>query len=223
MPGPDRTWFLGGGQADIGFDSVISERRNSKLTVTKNPVADGVPISDHAFTEPKELEVQIRVSDTWLHARDEFGTLKSDPYTSQQGPDALRVRGSTGETSRSATALAILYDLQESAEPFSVQTGLRLFPNMVIEEIEDESTVKNPTTLSARITLVEVKRVSTRTVVYPPRKPGKPFRQASAKVEGGDKQPAPVTDPEQAKTWFKQQFDDLFTPKKAGVALGFGG
>jgi Dit-like tail protein len=200
MPGPERTWFLGGGQADVGFDSVIRERRNSKLKVTKNPVADGVPISDHAYLEPKELEIEIRVSDTWLHARDEFGTVKSDPYTSQQGPDALALRGSTGETSRAATALTILYNLQESAEPFSVQTGLRLFPNMVIEEIEDESTVKNPTTLSARIMLVEVKRVSTRTVVYPPRKPGKPHRQASAKVDGGFKQPVEVTDPKQKET-----------------------
>jgi hypothetical protein len=221
MPGPERTWFLGGGQADIGFDSVVRERRSSKMTVTKNPVADGVPISDHAYREPRELELEIRVSDTWLHARDEFGTPKSDRYTSQQGPDALAVRGSTGETSRSATALAILYDLQESAEPFSVQTGLRLFPNMIIEEIEDETTVKNPTTLSARITLVEVIRVSTRTVIYPPRKPGKPHRQASAKVEGGDKKTDEVKDAEKFKTWFKGLIDD---PKKAVRAyLGSGG
>lgn len=206
--GVERTWFLGGGQADIGFDAVIREHHLSRLTVTKNPVETGVPIADHFYIEPKELEIEIRVSDFWLHGRDQFGVAVKDRYSSQQGQDALFVRGSTGETSRSATALAILYDLQESGAIFFVQTGLRGYENMILEEVDAEQAVRNASTLSARLKLSEVIRSSTRTVVYPPRKAGKTHRQASKKVEGGDKKTEAVTEREKSKTILKNLLSD---------------
>lgn len=190
--GIDRVWILGGGQEDVVFDAVIREAHTSELEVTDNPVETGVMVSDHAFMRPKRLEIEADVSDNWLHGFDpQTGLAIPDPFFSSKA-------------SRSAAAWDILLGLQASAAPFSVQTGLKLYDNMVIETLACEQDAASAAILSFRATLREVIRVSTQTVTYPPRQPGKTNRQASKKVDAGQKKTDPVTDPKQAQSLLYQ-------------------
>lgn len=165
-----RIWFLTGGTA-LQFDATIRESATFRLNVTKNPVETGVTIADHAFMEPISLEIEACVSDFMLHP---VGDADVDDFASP--------------TSRAAKALQVLQDWQTTAEPATIQTGLRSFQNMVMETFNYSQDAANAGWLNFTATLTEVITVSTRTVVYPPRAEGKAHRQASKKVDSGQKQ-----------------------------------
>jgi hypothetical protein len=170
-----RVWVLGGLTPDFHFDATVRESHTSQLTVTDNPVETGVVVSDHAFMQPLRLEIEAAVSDTPL------STPEDDSFAS--------------EVSRSAKAFQLLQQLQSAAEPFNVQTGLRFYENLIIETLTAEQDKDTANVLAFRASLREVIIVSTQTVTYPPRAAGKPTRQASQKVSGGEKKAqAPAND-----------------------------
>lgn len=188
-----RMWFMGAGQKDLVFDITKSESHSARLVVTKNPVETGASIADHAYMDPLTLTIEAEVSDTWLHARDESGVLRADPvWGSQLGPDALALFGSTGQTNRSATAWLVLNNLMQSAEPFDVQTGLKLYTDMMLTELSADQDKSSAGKLAFRATLEQVIRVSTKTITYPPRKAGKTAHAASKTVAAGQQ---PTTQP----------------------------
>jgi hypothetical protein len=85
-----------------------------------------------------------------------------------------------------------------------VQTGLRLYQNMVITNLSADQDKDTAAFLGFHASLREVLIVSTQTVTYPPRAPGKTTRQASKKVSGGEQKGQPVTDPVKAKSVLDQ-------------------
>lgn len=150
------------------FDAVFEESHDSELEVTDNPVETGVVVSDHAYMKPLRLKITAGVSDTPL--------LQSDADMFSQGE------------SRSKQAFEMLSALQRVAEPFDVQTGLRLYENMVctsIRTIQDKETA-NSFVFTAD--LREVIIVNTQTVEYPPRKDKPTKQQADKKKEKGEQQ-----------------------------------
>lgn len=161
------------------FDAVLREQHESALEVTDNPVETGVVVSDHAYMLPLRVTIEAGVSDVSLRE------LSPDPFG--QGK------------SRSVEAFRLLQLLQSRAEPFDVQTGLRLYRNMVCTRVSTEQDKDSAGALVFTAELREVLVSSTQTVTYPPRKTGKTAQQANKKKEKGEQQSKPVTEEQPAK------------------------
>ncbi len=211
MAAQDKDWFTRVKRAFIftdgsppwSFDAVIREGHTSRTTITKNPIATGAKVSDHAYMEPDELFLEAAVGDVWLHALDSNGNPVQDVWASDGG--------------RSANAWKLLRNLQRAMEPFSVQTGLDLYENVMIEQMFTEQDDATSTVLFVRVQLTTVDRVSTQTVTYPPRAAGKPHNQTSKKVTGGEKKPTETPTEAQAESVLYQNLG-----KKVGNALNLG-
>jgi hypothetical protein len=165
----------GGDDFAMSFDAVIRESHSLKSTVTSHPVATGVSIADHMYDEPDRLSIDAAVSD-----------IPSWSALNSQNPD-LDDWASTSR-SRSQEAFYRLDQLRRRHEPFKVQTGLRLYRNMVITDLQTEQDKGTAAILSFKAELTEVKIVETRTVTYQPRKAGKTKRQADAVADAGKKE-----------------------------------
>lgn len=174
----DRAWIFGDGKPAWSFDCVVRELGSSDGEFTTNPVESGVPITDHAFRQPRRLELEYIVSDTRLHDKDVNGEPIADVFAGAQ---------------RSATALQLMLDLQESFEPFDVQTGLRLWKGFLIEHLEWDQTSETSGALWFRAILREVFRLSTATVTFPPRAAGATSRRASKTTVEGEKKTTDAT------------------------------
>ena len=159
---------------DLVFDAVFEETHELELEVTDNPVETGVVVSDHAFMKPLRITLSAGVSDTPLYALDD------DPFQSDAG--------------RSKRAFEVLTELQKKAEPFDVQTGLKLYKNMVCTAIRTSQDKDTSGALVFSADIREVIVVYTRVVKYPPRQAGTTKRQASPKKDKGEQQGSEVSD-----------------------------
>lgn len=169
-----RYWVFADGRPAFDFDVVVSEGHESKIQITENPIEGGSPVHDHAVILPKQVEIEGRVSDT---------PMPSGGST---------VFGSIGGR-RSVTAFEMMIGLQESREVFTVLTGLRRYPNMMLENLRTRQDAGTAEVLDFTATLREVKIVNTRIVDVPPRRPGKTARQAPKKTDGGEKKATEMT------------------------------
>lgn len=116
--------FIGG----VQLDTVTIEDHDNSVLITKNPVEDGVDITDHAIIQPKLLFIQGAVTDTPLGAA-AFGQLV-DSVTS--------LFGTTTPTNgtRSQNAYNLMLALMEAREPFEVSTKLRTYNNMLMTSLK---------------------------------------------------------------------------------------
>lgn len=172
------------------FDAVFEETHEATLVVTDNPVETGVVVSDHAYMSPLKLTISAGVSDTPLSVWDTTGgdgenyfayaDIGTDPFTS--------------DSSRSKKAFEMLTDLQKQAEPFSVQTGLKLYENMVCVSIRTSQDKDSSNVLIFEAELREVIIVSTQSVTYPPRAKGGTARKAGPTKNKGEQQGSETTD-----------------------------
>jgi hypothetical protein len=133
----------------LSFDAVFEENHDYELQVTDNPVESGVVVSDHAFMLPVHLSISAGVSDS---------------------PLADSGLGLYGSNSRSIKAFDLLTTLQRSAEPFDVQTGLRLYKNMVCTNLKTSQDKDTAGVLVFTADLREVIIVNTQTVKYKSKK-----------------------------------------------------
>jgi Dit-like tail protein len=179
------------------FDATFSEEHEIEAEVTENPVETGVSVADHMFMLPIRLNISAGVSDITLHpnASDQF----------------------TGGSSRSRKAYDLLTALQATFEPFSVQTGLKLYQNMVCKKVTPRQDKDSNFAFIFDAILREVIMVSTQAVTVPPRAAGATSRQAGAVVQRGTVQSAFITDPVA-----QQKVMEVFDPDIA-AAIGGGG
>lgn len=175
------------------FDAVFEETHEADLEVTDNPVETGVVVSDHAFMKPLRVKISAGVSDTPLAA------VTDDPFASDAG--------------RSRRAFELLTELQKRAEPFDLQTGLKLYENMVCTSIRTSQDKDSSGALLFTAELREVIIVYTQVVTYPPRKPGATKRQAGPKKDKGEQQGKEVTNPAEKKSLIKKGADALWGKK----------
>lgn len=152
----------------LTFDAVFEETHESTLEVTDNPVETGVVVSDHAYMKPGKITLSAGVSDTPLVV----GT--TDVFASDSG--------------RAKRAFELLVELQAKAEPFDVQTGLKLYKNMICTSVRTSQDKDTSGALVFTADIREVLIVYTQVVKYPPRKAGATKRQAGAKKDKGEQQ-----------------------------------
>ena len=169
------------------FDAVFEETHEADLEVTDNPVETGVVVSDHAFMKPLRVKISAGVSDTPLAA------VTDDPFASDAG--------------RSRRAFKLLTELQKRAEPFDLQTGLKLYENMVCTSIRTSQDKDSSGALLFTAELREVIIVYTQVVTYPPRKPGATKRQAGPKKDKGEQQGKEVTNSAEKKSLINKGAD----------------
>lgn len=125
------------------FDAYLRLDHVSKLHITEHPVQTGANISDHSYLEPKELTIEVGMTDV---AKD-------------------IVQGQfSGSWSRSVKAYEILRELQANRIPMQVLTRLGLYKNMLIETLSVPDDYKSLYGLRATVTMKEVLVATTRTV-----------------------------------------------------------
>lgn len=157
------------------FDAVFNEYHESTLQVTANPVDTGRLIHDHAFLDPKRVTIQAGVSDTPVNVFGSFTALGDQ---------------------RSVGAFESLLALQSLREPFDIQTGLKLYKNMICTSIRTEQHVDNSSVLEFVADCQEVIITNTQTTKYnTKRKPGTPQNQASPVSDKGIKAVKEVSKP----------------------------
>lgn len=179
----------------LTFDAVFEEDHTLELEVTDNPVEVGVSITDHAYMNPYKLRLMAGVTNTPLTPKDDgFGT---------------------GDQ-RTREAFKKLEALMRTREPFDVQTGLRLYKNMICLSVNTSQAAESANALVFTAELREIIIVYTQAVEYPPRAKGKADNQAGKKKSSGEKQSKEV---DSKKTQAPQERS---LAKKLWSALGRG-
>lgn len=125
------------------FDAYLRSTHTSRLKITEHPVQVGAALTDHSYLEPKELTMEIGMSDA---------------------ATSLIPGQFTGGWSRSVQAFKVLQELQAIRVPIQVHSRLGLYQNMLIEEITapDDFTTLNG--LRCTVTLREIIVAQVRTV-----------------------------------------------------------
>lgn len=126
------------------FDAVIRAEHQQRLQKTEHPVQTGANISDHAYLMPARLVADVAMSDA------------IDAY----------IEGSwSGSQSKSVSAFQTMLALQFSRVPLVVSTRLRIYSNMVIEDINAEETASTFAGLRLRtVTFGEILTATTQQV-----------------------------------------------------------
>lgn len=127
-------------------DVWVSERHNSELEITSNPVEFGASVTDHFFNKPKSLSVTFAVTNTPLRDNNSFS-----------GKD------------RVSDARDKLMQLQSSGELLEVDTisGGR-YENCLIKSIGWTTDRANPNSVNFDIELQEIIIVRTKITTYEP-------------------------------------------------------
>ena len=127
------------------FDAFIKISHDSQLQITEHPVETGASVSDHSYMEPKELTIEVAMSDA------------AKSYIKGQF---------TGGKTRSIMAAQILAELQSSRVPVQITTRLAVYKNMLLKtlSIPDDVTTKEGLKATAVFREVIVAKVGTATV-----------------------------------------------------------
>lgn len=120
------------------FDAVFRTDHMANVTVTQHPVQTGAAISDHAYSEPDEVTLEIGMSDAVSYAG----------------------------TNHSINAYSQLRAIMDKREPVTLITRLRSYKNMVITSMSapDDYTTMNALKATIYFRQVEMVSVSTITV-----------------------------------------------------------
>jgi hypothetical protein len=109
---------------------VTSESTSDTLTITKQPVQQGVTVSDHAFKNPTVLAMNIYQQDTSI----------------------LSELGSTFNSNGLAQLYQQFQDLQNSLVPFSVVTPTRVYSNVLMSTLGKTTDKLTENILSLQLT-----------------------------------------------------------------------
>lgn len=183
---------------------VVEEVHNDEMAITQHPVEKTADISDHAYPLPVTLTVRIAYSPSGS------GVGGGDP----QGdiPDE-----------EDPTPLQTIYEqylaLQKGRELLEVQTGKRLYENMLIKTLALTTDKDTENALYLTVGLQEIILVETQTVTVPPNNVQAAPAKTGNTLNGGTKQATPAP-----TNYNAQGVDQLPTPFFPGSVFspGFG-
>lgn len=118
------------------FDAVFSTEHNLSITATQHPVQTGSSVSDHAFTNPTEVSIEVGMSDA------------------MQGVGA----------DHSVNAFQQLKAIMMRKEPLTVITRLDTYKNMLITSISAPDNYETMHGLKAQVYFQQIEIVSVATV-----------------------------------------------------------
>ena len=139
--------YLSGGETDDGdvlfssrmigdfvADVTVEEEHTDDLTITEHPVETGAAITDHAYKNPARLVLRVG----W-----------SNSSSTATGPSYVR------------DVYQMLLDLQATRQPFSVSTGKRAYPSMLMQGLSITTDVATENSLHVTCALREIIIVNT--------------------------------------------------------------
>jgi hypothetical protein len=147
----------------IQANVTVEESGDDELYITQHPVEQGATISDHAFKRPAEVLLRCGWSNS----------------SAESGGDPNYVR----------TVYAQLLDLQVQRTLFTLYTGKRVYSNMLLARVRQETTRTSEFALLVTAICRQVILASTRTlsVSTDPSVQGQP-QKTQAPVQTGPKQ-----------------------------------
>ena len=171
--------------AGLFLDATVEERFTSKSVVTQNPVEFGANISDHGIRQPDKYILSGRISDVPIRE------LSPDPW---KNGDA---------DTRSKAAWAILNELKNALIPFTIESGLQRYDNMLIETLNAQQNARSSNVLDFVAECTQVIIVDTEETLVGFPQAGETEEQASSEVDRGDVQ---TEEPEEAveQSWLLQ-------------------
>lgn len=118
------------------FDGFLDVNHQISTTLTSHQVQKGVSLTDHAYLEPVELTMSVKMSDVMSGMVE--SQFKGISYT------------------RSTAAYKILRELQKQRVAFQVHTRLETYQNMMITGLSVDDDYTNYTGLLCTVNLKEV-------------------------------------------------------------------
>jgi len=125
------------------FDAFIRQDHTRKLKMTEHPVQTGAAMVDHAYMEPVELTLTIKMSDA---------------------AESIVPGQFTNRWSRSVAAYDVLKEIQAQRIPCQVLTRLELYSNMMIQAISIPDDFRTLYGLEAVVTMREIPVAEVKTV-----------------------------------------------------------
>lgn len=134
----------------ITIDASVREVHESRCEITDNPVENGADVADHVQMQPKSLMIEGIITDTPVT----FSVV--DAATGLVGT----ARSYFGNGSLSKDAFDKLLELQEKRQPFKAVTGLKVYDNMILEDLRVPRTARtgNAIHFTARMRQILVAR-----------------------------------------------------------------
>ena len=148
------------------FDAFLKESHTGSVRITDHPVQGGASISDHAYNLPDKLTIEIFVSDVMDEVvKDQFSEY----------------------VTKSLSAYEVLRGLKEARQPLEINTRLRIYEDMIIENMSITDDYKSRYSLRCTVSFRQVimASVSTEIVVL------KRKQQVVDTTKKGNVQPAP--------------------------------
>ncbi|QNT79189.1 phage baseplate protein [Entomobacter blattae] len=149
-------------------DVPLSEKHSDTISITSHPVERGAAITDHAFVNPAQLNMEIGFSDCSLRALTE-AVENFDPTSWTNENDdffASILNGTWGET-YSITMYKQLIALQRSREPLRIVTRKRVYENMLLQSVTTGTDPAHEYSAVILIVAQEILLVSTQTSILP--------------------------------------------------------
>lgn len=138
----------------IVAQATIEEMHQDSLTITEHPVESGANISDHAYRMPARLFLKLGWSNSGYAS---LGGAISDVVSALTTGSSAGV-GGNGYVQ---TIYKSLLDLQRSRELIKIQTGKRLYDNMLIQAIAVHTDAKSENALFVTMACQEILIVNT--------------------------------------------------------------
>jgi hypothetical protein len=168
----------------------VEENAVDQMAITEHPVEQGAAISDHAFKRP--ARVTIRAG--WSNSPSPVNTgLINIPGNILSGL-ASTLDAFSGPSSYVRAVYDRLLVLQASAQPFTVVTGKRVYPNMLFETLGQITDQNNENSLAVVATCKQVIIVRTQVISAVPPRAVQKLPQYNAPTENNGAvqlQPAP--------------------------------
>lgn len=152
--------------AGIIPDVVVIEEHENEVVVTRHPVDTGANVSDHAYQMPTVINCQFGWSDSsrLLNSILDFSIFKGLTTTKD--------------------VYEKLLELQAKREPFSLSTGKKQYPAVIITKLKTTSTVDTESSLVVDITFEEIRFARTKEVTLQEAQQKNPQQTASVNQRG---------------------------------------
>ncbi len=161
---PPGCWIGQAGQPSflanlLFFDATLKESHRGKNIITRQPVEQGIDITDNVRPEPDELSLDALITNSPLNSDGK------DPNT----------------VNNASAAYQLLLSLKNDATFLSISTSLRDYDNMLISSLDVDRDKSTGQVLAVKIGFQSVLIVSSQQVPIPKKPSGKTKKQEGMK------------------------------------------
>lgn len=176
--------------ASFTAQCTIEEVHQDELEIVDHPVELGAPVTDHAYRRPAHLVVTVGYSNS-PSSSNIFGSLANTITGTIGGLSSLF-------SGNSVSQVKDIYEkflfLQNARTPFEVNTGKRLYQNMLVKSLQTTTTKETENSLILRVELREILIAVTQLLTYAaPTSAQKSPEVTTPITDAGTKQLVPAT------------------------------